>query len=139
MNPEQKPTDPKEPMLRITLSIAVPWRMLDIAERGGITEQDVARVKSYLGDLTGPKGTDLFFKSEKKGETAERLNQLADAIAVMAFLPGGITSFGQHYDGATMLAYYARRQQLGAEAEQLAHELRPALESEQRGGEQNNE
>ncbi len=117
MRSDKKPTDLKNSVLSFTLSIAVPWRILEIAERGGITEQDVARVKSYLGDLIGPKGMDLFIKSEKEGETAERFHQVADAIAVMAFLPGGITSFGRHYDGETMLAYYARRKQLGAEAE----------------------
>ncbi|HLZ55446.1 MAG TPA: hypothetical protein VKR06_00750 [Ktedonosporobacter sp.] len=91
-----------ESMLGSMLSAAVPLLIIAIIDRGGITFEDIKRIKSSVEDLMGPKGADLFFKSEQSGETAKRFNQLADVIAVLSFFPGGVTLFGQHYDGNAM-------------------------------------
>lgn len=108
LNPDpqnnRQPAEPTMPgLLSIALSAAVPLRMLELCRRGGPTAEDLARVQSYQNDLRA-HGEDLFFQSKKSDATAERFNQTADAIAVLAFCPGGITIFGAHYDGQQMLA-----------------------------------
>lgn len=35
---------------------------------------------------------------KKEGETAKAFNDLARAIALMSFLPGGVTCFGRHWE-----------------------------------------
>jgi len=35
---------------------------------------------------------------KKEGETADAFNDLARAIALMSFLPGGVTCFGRHWE-----------------------------------------
>lgn len=34
----------------------------------------------------------------KEGETAQAFNDLARAIALLSFCPGGVTCFGQHWE-----------------------------------------
>jgi hypothetical protein len=84
-------------VLPILLPLAIEMRINEIKARGGITERDVTRIQSYIEDLAA-HGDDLLYRAKKKGETARYFNQLADAIAVMAFLPGGIKVFGEHYE-----------------------------------------
>ena len=140
MNTDQKPvynfrTDLRDTMLGMMLSVAVPWRMLEIAKRGGITDDDIKRIQTYTEDLAGPKGTDLFFKSKKNGESAERFNQVADTLAVLAFLPGGIKTLGEHYDGEAILAQYEQAQKLNNEWKQKAETMREQVERQQQAEE----
>lgn len=44
------------------------------------------------------RGDDLLFRSKKEGETARLFNAYAKSIAVLAFCPGGVTVFNQHYE-----------------------------------------
>ena len=108
--PEAKGTpglfQPGFDMLTISLSAAVPLRIIEIIRSGGPTDADFERIQSYREDLTA-HGDDLYFQSTKKGETAHRFNQVADAIAVMSFLPGGVPAFGLRFDGNAMKARMA--------------------------------
>ena len=100
----QQQTERTMPSLLVTaLSAAVPLRILELGQRGGPTDEDLARIKAYQKDLS-EHGEDLFFRSKKPGGSAERFNQTADAIAVLSFCPGGIRIFGEHYDGRAMQA-----------------------------------
>jgi hypothetical protein len=97
----QTPPGPFQPgfdLLTISLSAAVPLRIMKLIRDGGPSEADFERIKSYQEDLT-TRGSDLYFRNTKNNATATRFNQVADAIAVMSFLPGGITTFGMHFDG----------------------------------------
>lgn len=97
----QKPSGQFQPglsLLSISLSAAVPLRIMKLIREGGPTEADFARITSYQKDLT-ENGADLFFRNTNEDATATRFNQVADAIAVLSFAPGGITIFGQHFDG----------------------------------------
>jgi hypothetical protein len=96
-------------LLSMALSAAVPLRILELCRRGGPTDEDLTRVQAYQEDLSA-HGEDLFFRSSKPGGSANRFNQTADAIAVLAFCPGGITIFGAHYDGQQMLQRYRAAQ-----------------------------
>src|SRR6476620_3461707 len=113
----QQQTERTMPSLLVTaLSAAVPLRILELGQRGGPTDEDLARIKAYQKDLS-EHGEDLFFRSKKPGGSAERFNQTADTIAVLSFCPGGIRIFGEHYDGRAMLTRYAANQRTDDEPE----------------------
>lgn len=44
-------------------------------------------------DLIGGRG-DVLFGGGKEGEAADMFNQAAEAVALMSFLPGGVSVFG---------------------------------------------
>lgn len=91
---------PYEPMLMLlapALRATVPLYMSPLERRGGILDTDIARVRSYLESLT-VHGNDLYYRSRKWGETAERFDQVAEIIAVLSFSSGGITVFGVHFE-----------------------------------------
>lgn len=104
-NNQQLAEPESQSLLATALSAAVPLRILELCRRGGPTDEDLTRVQAYQEDLS-THGEDLFFRSNKPGGSAERFNQTADAIAVLAFCPGGIHIFGAHYDGQQMLQRY---------------------------------
>lgn len=74
------------------LALSVPMRIDEFAKRGGPTEDDFERISGYTLDL-GERG-DVLLYGEKSGEPAELANKVADALAVMAFVPGGVEAFG---------------------------------------------
>lgn len=78
------------------LSIAVPLRIRDLQSKGGPTSEDLEALQEY-SKLLGKHGDSLFFKDKKKGVTAQMANGLASAVAILSFMPGGITLFGQHW------------------------------------------
>lgn len=85
------------PHLGTFLSAAVPLRIEEIQSRAGPTKEDMETVREYA-KLLGEHGDALLFKSKKKGETTQMANGLASAIAILSFVPGGITLFGQHWE-----------------------------------------
>lgn len=84
-------------LLRSTLAIAVPLRILEIKSRGGPTDTDFERAKAF-GPVLAEKGDVLMFGGKKKGEAAHLFNELAYAMAVMSFVPGGLNFFEDHYE-----------------------------------------
>jgi hypothetical protein len=90
----------EETLLAQTLALAVPLLITEIAQRGGPTDEDYARIASYTDDLA-VHGDDLLYASRKPGETARRFQQVAEAIAVLSFCPGGITVFGLHFEAGS--------------------------------------
>lgn len=94
-------------LLRTSLSAAVPLWVLDFYEQGGPTAADIEAVRVYGRDALAPHGDRLLFRSRKEGETAALFNGLAKALAVLAFLPGGVPPlFGasQGFDARKILA-----------------------------------
>lgn len=84
-------------LLTISLSAAVPLRIMEYKQRDGPTEDDYTRVRAFAWVL-GEKGDILQFRGAKKGETAEVFNGLADALAVLSFCPGGVKFRGEHWE-----------------------------------------
>jgi acetolactate synthase small subunit len=84
--------------LSLALSAAIPIRMLRLIKRSGPEDEDFERVHMYVQDFV-ERGTDLFFSGSSEGVKADRFEQVVDAIAVLAFCPGGLTIFGEHYQG----------------------------------------
>jgi hypothetical protein len=85
------------PHLGTFLSAAVPLRIRDLQSRGGPSKEDMESLREY-SKLLGEHGESLLFKSKKKGETAQMANGLASAVAILSFVPGGLTLFDQHWE-----------------------------------------
>ena len=83
--------------LPIAMDAAVPLYIMQLQEKGGPDADDMKRAQAVSGKL-GEHGDILLFGGGKKGECAEMFNETARAIAVLAFCPGGINIFGQHFE-----------------------------------------
>jgi len=83
--------------LGIALSAAVPLCIQEIDAKGGPSVDDFSEA-SQFSQVLGEKGDVLLFGSKKKGEAADLFNRTAKAIAVLSFVPGGVTLFGCHYE-----------------------------------------
>jgi hypothetical protein len=68
-------------------------------QKGGPDDEDFKRVQDST-QLLREKGNFLFDKAKKAGETAKVANAVADAIAVLSFMPGGITIFDRHWENS---------------------------------------
>jgi hypothetical protein len=112
---------PNTQKLRAVLSFAVPMRILELRQAGGPSQDDYERVRSYvshpglfwgeeaswgLDEAGGNKNTlvchgaeALLFPSDFAADYArEWRRKLADALAVLAFAPSGVTFLGQHFE-----------------------------------------
>jgi len=83
--------------LLLALEVGVPLRVHEIKSRNGPSDFDLRRCREFAPVL-GAKGDILQYTSKKKGETADMMAQLIDAIAVLACMPGGVTFLGQHWE-----------------------------------------
>lgn len=93
-SPDNHPAAPNGP-LADALGAAVPLRIHMLVERGGPAAWEWSEAKEF-GDVLGEKGDVLQYG--KNGEAAQLFNQMAKAIAVLAFVPGGVSVFGVHYE-----------------------------------------
>lgn len=83
--------------IQIFLETSVSLRILEYQQRGGPTDSDFDRIYETC-DVLCERGDDLIFGNENRGKVAKLANMLADALAVMAFLPGGVDVFGSHFE-----------------------------------------
>ena len=84
------------PLLPIALDAAVPLRIAEYVQQGGPGDEDFARVRRYAQTLA-EKG-DILQYGGKKGQAAELFNGLSDALAILAFCPGGVRFCGRHWE-----------------------------------------
>lgn len=101
--PASAPLSPAQALLPTALSAAVPLRIIEIAERGGPTTDDWTRLQS-LERLLAERGDQLLFRSSRAGETAEVFNALAEALAILSFLPGGVPFGEECFDALQILS-----------------------------------
>ena len=82
-------------LLPCMLEVAVPiWQEQ-------LKKQPWDTINSRVGEIAKTlceRGDLLFFKSKKEGGTADVFNQTAEGIAILSFMPGGVTLFGQHWE-----------------------------------------
>jgi hypothetical protein len=91
------PGAPSGHPLPLALEGAVPVWIAEIKDRGGPDDTDYERVRAFAPVLA-ERGDRLLHGSRVPGETADLFNRLADALAVLAFLPGGVRAFGRHWE-----------------------------------------
>ena len=84
-------------LLQTMMQAAVPLHIMQLQERGGPTEEDMKEAQE-TSDTLGERGDILLYGRGNKGECAELFNRTAHAIAVLAFVPGGINIFGSHFE-----------------------------------------
>lgn len=82
-------------LLKTMLPMAV---MLNIREFQNRPWSELQQIATYASQYVAEKGDNILFKSAKKGDTAKAFNELAKGVAVLAFAPGGVTLFGQHFE-----------------------------------------
>jgi hypothetical protein len=81
-------------LLSWTLTIAVPmWieRIRDLP-----TEQRIARARA-CAQVVAEHGDNVLYRSKRRGETAAAFNALAEALACLAYQPGGVQFAGQQF------------------------------------------
>lgn len=86
-------------LLEETLAAAVPLHILDLKRQGGPADSDLEWAREFAWEL-GSHGDLLLYRGGKPGESARLFNQTARAIAILAFAPGGVHLFGQHWDAS---------------------------------------
>lgn len=79
------------------LQLAVPLYVERLKEKGGPDTEDF-KESQELSSVLGERGDILLFGGGKKGECADMFNKTAKAIAVLSFVPGGISLFGSHFE-----------------------------------------
>lgn len=88
--------DIKRERLSTHLSLTVPLAIDEIRERGGPTDADRDFAAAF-GRMLAHKG-DVLLYGGRRGEAAELVSQLARALAVLAYQPGGVSVFGLHFE-----------------------------------------
>ena len=86
-----------EELLPLHLGVQVPLYIAELKEKGGPDKADFALMQE-AGRALAAKGDRLLYRCEKKGETAALVGELAFGIAILSFLPGGVTTFGYHWE-----------------------------------------
>ncbi len=85
------------------LGAAVPLWVHDLYRNGGPTPADWQTL-GQLGYQLAERGDILLFGSSRPGETAELFNRLAEALALLAFLPGGVRFGSLHFEAGRILS-----------------------------------
>lgn len=83
-----------ESLFKMHLATCVPLRIDELRRQALPLTEHVARVSAYAQDI-GEYGDQLLFRGPR---TKELINKVVDGLAVMAFIPGGVTLFGLHFE-----------------------------------------
>jgi len=90
-------------LIQAHLEIGVPGEIHRIERNGGITPADFERVRGHALYLASHGDAILY---HTKGQTAPAMTRLIEGIAVLSYSPGGITTFGLHFDGQAIARQY---------------------------------
>nr|BBH90128.1 hypothetical protein KTC_48790 [Thermosporothrix sp. COM3]BBH90193.1 hypothetical protein KTC_49440 [Thermosporothrix sp. COM3]BBH90258.1 hypothetical protein KTC_50090 [Thermosporothrix sp. COM3] len=101
--------DPNARRLRTHLQRCVPPRIRDYLRKGGPTPEDIEQVRGVTRDIA--RAGDLILYPDGTGREQPYLDELVEAVALLAFAPGGITVMGLHFD-ATIIAQEAPQDEL---------------------------
>lgn len=80
-------------MMRMAVTLAIE----QLKARGGPSPDDMQKAQE-TSDKLGEHGDILLHGGGKPGETADLFNRTAHAIAVLSFVPGGVTLFGTTFE-----------------------------------------
>ncbi len=82
-------------LLHISLGAAVPLNMMGL---DGTTFEQRVEFATDAAQVIASEGDNILYPGPRKGDTARAFNALARALAVLAFQPGGVKSFGHHFE-----------------------------------------
>jgi hypothetical protein len=83
-------------LLKLHIETLVPLAIEEYRLSGGPSEHDFARIRNVYPTEIGSHGDALLYREKK--QTARMVNMLVDGLAVLAFCPGGVTTFGCHFE-----------------------------------------
>jgi hypothetical protein len=83
-------------LLRLSVQLSVPLIIDDLRRQGGPNNFQWDWVRDFADELAA-RGDILQFKGER-GETAIIFNRFAYALAILAFLPGGVRFAEMHFE-----------------------------------------
>ena len=90
-------------LLQIALSAAVPMRIAELRRRPLAEILDPEALRSIQARLAEAREEVLYGGTSG----ASGFNALADAVARLAFLPGGIYILGMHFDAARTIVWHS--------------------------------
>lgn len=82
-------------LIQGTLSVAVPGCIADLQRIGGPSDWHFGQAATFSSRL-GAEGDTLLYRV--KGKTAEMMARLCEVVAIMAFVPGGVSLMGLHFE-----------------------------------------
>lgn len=83
-------------LLTTALSAAVPLWQLRYADRP-LDDEMIEKAKE-ISQMIAEHGDNILFRSKKPGESAKAFNALAEGLAILSKVPGGVHLFGQHWE-----------------------------------------
>lgn len=83
------------PLLRSTLEVAVP---LWIEQLRPLTWHERADRAELCGQYVAEHGDVIMYRGARQGDTAAAFNRLAEGLACLAFVPGGVKFMGMHWE-----------------------------------------
>lgn len=85
--------------LATTLELAVPLALWRLADRGGPSDDDWAQARDFA-QVLAEHGDALLYQVTKGAYPTRRLFVgLVHTLAVLAYVPGGVTFAGRRWDG----------------------------------------
>ncbi len=88
-------SDYNDTLLRTTLAIAVPLWQNEYQRRPLAVVLAIAADKAQM---IAEHGDIIMFRGQKRGQSADAFNALASGLAILSFMPGGVTFRGDHYE-----------------------------------------
>jgi len=87
-------------LLPLHLDAQIPLYIAELQKKGGPDATDFALVRE-AGQALAARADRLLHRCGKKGEATDLITALAFGVAVLSFLPGGVTVFGQHWESGS--------------------------------------
>ncbi len=84
-------------LLPAMMGMAVILRIRNLEKQGGPNDENMRELHE-TADMLGEHGDILLYGGGKPGQCAELFNRTAQAIAVLAFSPGGVEVFGTKFE-----------------------------------------
>lgn len=82
-------------LLKAMLPMAVTMRIMDFKK---LPWEQVKARATEASNVIANHGDNILFLGPKKGDTAKAFNKLAEGVAALSFVPGGITVFEMHFE-----------------------------------------
>ncbi len=87
-------------LLEMMMVPAVFLRIVEMEKLGGPSAEDFRKAQQ-TADILGEHGDVLIHGGGKPGQCAELFNRTSHAIAVLAFVQGGVEIFGTRFEAKT--------------------------------------
>lgn len=84
-----------EELLKVALLTAVPLWIERV--KPWDWERRLARAEQAV-DVIASEGDNILHRSREQGESAKAFNALAEALAILAYQPGGVEFAGMHWE-----------------------------------------